>query len=863
MSRAGTHSNDTTTPKSWVDFVKGRDRLTRSHSLEQMRKAGATFPICLAEDLLRLDISIEEKYEILQLTYSDNLCAYEHFLTRYLLDWSQELAGLAVRIWCERTEHHLWFRFVKHCNSTLITQRVLYTLVDHAQHTGGSQLISRATTIDGLLSLSSAFHGLLLHRAVQWSAPHPILAALSQRILVDMNAQYHPEHKAIPSALAYLLRFHADEAPKEIARMRESPWREIIHGLVNSSANFKQKIHHITKITGKNSSKDRVKQLDQYWPPLYGRGELPVEVVNAALQIVISQESPPSGFDWTYFSGIPETTLTAAVESIQDQASYARALSTIEPLLTLPVGENLLAEIRKRFPTTEQASQLLPPRLRLAIYPSNETDWHKIQQEQTATLFALASGNEFHQIATAEINDWSDHDSDGEILSALNFDRKNFFHHAFNGPALARSATTKSTHDPFWQLLIHAWEKPEGQLLSQLAQASRPIEGIFRLCYIATLGRFHGEDQAALKLLDFIRTRDEDELRAVIYALAGIGTPRALQELVASITRPNITVALQLEICSLLAEADVSNLQSEIRSAIKDQNEKSDDSASEEVREALANLLSPVLAEPDSVKSSGVNLQSDTQLDAMLGSKIRYYKELSSEVKRALRTSQFFHIQVSFDDAPEAIDLSPVIDMQYKALELLFRECFEDHCARLIQRGVLQRRLDVIGYARPIPSAMTEFEDYIGSLPVVRDIPFFSKFKLRKTLRAICQFRPGKRFTLDGLKAFALFFLCFGRSQCKHGLGGLFPLGFKDDLALCEFVKTLHMMQDFRNRAAHEGFHPDASNDIDGIWRDTAQIIQTAIETRQFLDQGLRQDSGTKRTNDQTKSVIIERKKVS
>src|SRR5690606_9925798 len=111
--------------------------------------------------------------------------------------------------------------------------------------------------------------------------------------------------------------------------------------------------------------------------------------------------------------------------------------------------------------------------------------------------------------------------------------------------------------------------------------------------------------------------------------------------------------------------------------------------------------------------------------------KIRHYKSLSSEVKRALRTAQFFHNQVSAGGAPESIDLSPVIDMQYKALELLFRETFEEPCTRLIHQGVLQRRLDVIGYARPVPRAMDEFENYVSHLPVIREIPFFSKFKMR------------------------------------------------------------------------------------------------------------------------------------
>jgi hypothetical protein len=165
-------------------------------------------------------------------------------------------------------------------------------------------------------------------------------------------------------------------------------------------------------------------------------------------------------------------------------------------------------------------------------------------------------------------------------------------------------------------------------------------------------------------------------------------------------------------------------------------------------------------------------------------------------------------------------------------MELLFREFFEDACSRLLQQGQIQRKLDVIGYARPIPKSMDEFENYVSCLPVVREIPFFSKFKLRKMLRAICQFEPGKRFTLDGLKAFGLFFLAFGRHECRFGLNGLIPTPFSNDRDLAEFCRELHIYQDFRNRAAHEGFHPEARNDIESVWRMTAFSVQSAFQIR-------------------------------
>lgn len=872
MTRTPATNTDPKNSAAWLAYVQSRDRVARIRELERMRKDGARMPICVAEDLLLLDIGLDEKCAILELTGSQDPRALEHFLTQYLFEWPQDLAALAVRTWASRTDHLLWFRLVAHCTAIHLPQRVLYTILDLAHASGGARLIERAAGVEGLAGLSSAFQGLLLHRAVQWSTPLPALATLAREILHDLKAHYHPEHKAMPSAIAYMLRFHADEAASEFGGLRESPWREILLALLKGRDQVESQADKLGKLFTKQGHGDQGKKLAELWPSLWCRDALPLETVRETMRLVFTYEQESEALSaekpsWDSFAGIPEPTLAGALLCLEDDLTLARALCGLHPLLKLPYAGGIVEALRKRLAATADPGailHLLPLRLRLELTEAGAKPdhWTALKTEETATLAAIESGSAMDRLPRAELHDWTPAEGTSDLLGAVNVSRKAFFDHAYRGRT--PEDTAKANANGFWELMRGSWTKPSGQVLPQLAQSARQVEGIFRLCYIATLGRFHGEDQAALKLLDFIRTKDEDELRAVVCALAGIGTPRALQELVATLTRPNVTTALQLEICALLAKADVGNLQSEIRSAIKDVIEKGSGSASvDEVREAMAGLLSPVTTEALPVQARSGGPQSDAQLDAALAAKIPYYKELSSEVKRALRTSQFFHVQVSVDDAPESIDLSPVIDMQYKALELLFREGFEDHCSRVIHRGVLQRRLDVIGYARPIPRAMDEFENYIGSLPVIRDIPFFSKFKLRKMLRAICQFRPGKRFTLDGLKAFALFFLCFGRSQCRHGLNGIITLGFKDDMALFEFVKTLHVMQDFRNRAAHEGFHPDASNDIDGIWRDTAQIVQTMFETRKFLDQASMAEYAPKPRADAPKPVIIERKKVS
>lgn len=859
--------NKTTTQKTWKDYLKSPDRQTRLKNLDSMRHCGSTFPVYLAEDLLLLDLSIEEKCKILELSASNNNIAFEHFLTSYLFEWPQDLAALAVRIWADKTDHILWFRLVSSSTTNILPQRVLYTLIDVAHAAGGSLLIERVANIDGLQNFSAAFHGLLLHRAVQWSTYLPTLAALSQRIIREINTQYHPEHKAINSAIAYLLRFHRDQVDQEISNLREGPWREIIIGLRDQSEQFSAK--SIDFDSSKNyTSKDGIRDLiTKRWPALWNRHQLPQEVINRTINYIFSekQEHPIS---WTQFSGIPESALLEALITTNDNSTFIQAINLLYPILLKPTPKRLIDAIHdKRLNSglSDVEIRKLPRSIQIELDENTiKQEQHQlIKQEQIDTIANIVSHRAIEKLSLSDLSDWSEKDDHEDILSAMNLMRKNFFVYAYRRNVAQKKQNNQNIDDNFWSLLRTCWEMPKPQYLPQLAQSARQIEGVFRICYITTLGRFEGEDLAALKLLDFIRSKDEDELRAVIQALAGIGTPRALLELVSTITRPNVTPALQLEICTFLAKSDVSNLQSEIRSAIKDLTDIGTTSASnQETREALSGLLSPV-SDLRPVEARLSIPQTDTHLDTTLAAKIRHYKDLSSEVKRALRTSQFFHNQVSVDDAPESIDLSPVIDMQYKALELLFRECFEDHCSRLIQKGILQRKLDIIGYARPIPRAMDDFENYIGNLPTIREIPFFSKFKLRKTLRAICQFRPGKRFTLDGLKAFALFFLCFSRKQCQHGLDDLMPIGFKDDLKLFDFVKTLHIMQDFRNRAAHEGFHPDASNDMDGIWRNTSLIIQTAIDAKEYLDR-IPTNEITKNTSiENSRPVVIERKKVS
>jgi hypothetical protein len=761
------------TAKNIDAFLSSRSKAER---LQILRDLKAPIPLDLAEELLLLDISLGEKQSILTQADCSSPLGFEHLLTQNLLAWPQDLAVTALNIWQEKSEHKLWHRLLLLGRLPIVPQRVRYTILNHCFHAGGEKLLNDVPLVDGFSELSQVYHGLWMHRLVEWGMRNKTADEYAKDMLRSAQSQFHIENKAIVNAIEYIARFEP-KALDSFARTGGMPWQELVHSVRQHLT------HYNPKTANKQLMEATSKNLQSLLPPLWLRQSIDEPTIGHLLTL--------KGIDWQYFGGMDRGKLKKQVNALKGEEKN-RVESMLGGLLGISANELLPKDLKQE---------------RQAILEGNQTP-----------------------LVEVTLND---------AMSPQDTSRQNFFRCAYLGkPAPAHSPGTEGD---VWAQLLDCHNNPEESKLDPLAQAARKFTGVYRICYIDTLAKFKGIDRAALKLLDYIRTEDEDELRAIVRALNGIGTPRAAQELVSALTRPNISMNVQMDICSSLSGQDLSNLQKELRSAWTDLNNRKTPVIRDkhsELLDSVASLLVP--GDPDAPDADLSSLSSasssDQQLDALLSNRIRTYGGLSSEVKRALRTAQFFHIQVSGEHAPDSIDLSPVIDMQYKALELLFREHFEEVCTQLIHQGVLQRKLDVIGYARPIPRQMDEFENYVGGLEIIREIPFFSKFKMRKMLRAICQFRPGRRFTLDGLKAFAIFFLCFGRDQCRYGLNGILDLGVNGDQELFAFCKLLHTLQDARNRAAHEGFHPDASNDIEGIWTSTSEIIEAAFKVKAHLN---------------------------
>ncbi len=747
--------------------------------LRQM-PANQGFSIGEARHLLSLGLSLDENYEILRVTQIHHPLAFEIFLLQGIPYWDPNLAALALRVMAKSCPGYLWFHVAALATSPLATQRIRYTILDNAPFIGGKQTIEQLLQDNSFLELSPTFHALLLERIVQFN-----LDPTRFTVLVDRYVEPFLKGEDAPSSRALLnaLQLYCRLQKKKVQELLEGPQHNYSH------------TWEVLRLFWSDSQKVQPVYNLGNWPSKAYRQDLDKEAVVEALRTLLGQKQTLTAAQvWQLFAGCQTKVLEAALQSLEP-GQAATAFTWLASLLPWPLPREI-SERTPRFPP-------LPAPVLLSLIQNQEKDTlQKNFAVDTLSMLKELSGY-FSEVFAS--------DEQAEFFDLA-------YHHgaAFSLPYRSEN---------YWSVLCDAWRKPDEKKLAHMTTMARKTPALFRSCFIRTLGRFKGSDEATLKLLDYIRSENEHELREVITSFANIGTARALQELISSLTRPNIGYPLALYACQLLRGKNLTPVRQELSSALEDFLHRKHKSPIEhEIEEALLDLSMSIEKKVQGSPSPNSQDLMKGEIDDELTARIPSFSKLSAEVRRALRTAQFFHTQTQTAKA-DGIDLSPVIDMQYKALELLFRESFEDFCGKALNKGVLQRKLDILGYARPIPKAMDEFENYIANLPIIRDIPYFSKFKLRKLMRGICMYRPGKRFTLDGLKAFAIFFLCFSRQECTFGLSNSVPLPFENDQKLFAFCKDLHIFQDFRNRAAHEGFRPESRDSIHEIWQSTASII--------------------------------------
>ncbi|MEN9811247.1 MAG: hypothetical protein RLZZ488_2814 [Pseudomonadota bacterium] len=369
------------------------------------------------------------------------------------------------------------------------------------------------------------------------------------------------------------------------------------------------------------------------------------------------------------------------------------------------------------------------------------------------------------------------------------------------------------------------------QFLAEAMRTSPHVEKRWILRALASLQT----DQAVKTILyQGLQHIDAEFVAQSIRELLPSTHPRAQQALIRCVGRNAISDDLKLNILEDININNPDEILQELRTLeILRLPQHIDDAVRDTVGRVAAAIDESQRLEPEPQQGKVVRLDGQ-DVDSTIRGLLPNHDYLTVDSRSALRTAEMILIQ-SRSWTQGGMDLSPIVNMHCKAVELVLRDSFEPFTDALLRKGQLSRKLDILGYARPIPEKMQVFEDTLASLPVIRSIPYFSKFKLRKMLRGVCLYRPGKRFTLDGPKAFALFFLVVSRQSCTFGLEKMLSLGFKSDQDLFEYIKLIHSLQDSRNRAVHEGLTWEAKDEIESMRAQAFKIIDISLKIKKHL----------------------------
>ncbi len=348
---------------------------------------------------------------------------------------------------------------------------------------------------------------------------------------------------------------------------------------------------------------------------------------------------------------------------------------------------------------------------------------------------------------------------------------------------------------------------------------------------VRALVKLDTDDAIKAILYQALQHIDNDFVEHTIVELLKSKHPRAHQALIRSISKPNISNELKIKIINEIPLINPEEILQEFKTLQFMRLNENVDHVLQNAIQKVSSLL-PLQSQVNKDYEQKISSQD---IDLIIKSFIPTADQLSIDSKSALRTAEMILIQ-SKEWGNEAVDLSPIVNMHCKAVELTMRDTFEAYTDAIIRKGDLSKKLDLLGYGKGLVDKMTLFEEYIANLPVIRTIPYFSKFKLRKMLRAICLYRPGKRFTLDGPKAFALLLLVAGRNQCQFQLNKIIAINFSDDVELFEFIKLVHSLQDSRNRAVHEGLTWEARDEIETMRKQAYKIISTCLTIGRNLE---------------------------
>ena len=244
--------------------------------------------------------------------------------------------------------------------------------------------------------------------------------------------------------------------------------------------------------------------------------------------------------------------------------------------------------------------------------------------------------------------------------------------------------------------------------------------------------------------------------------------------------------------------------------------------ADQDMMQAAINLRDNLMV-VGSVNGQGIGGNSKINLsvkerhaiDETMGQSLRGFSKYSETIKSVLRSGEVTWQHPELFDA--RVDKSTVLVQYVKAIDLLLQEKIGSQMFLAQGADFLQKmqsrivRLELDDDAGFGPQLVTSLE---CSMYFSRDS--FPAHKLALICRSVMtglvmkeQYR-----VVDGLRAWALLLLLFGRSFKYRGqiLEPLFPLAKSSSDGICRIARAMNELQEARNKAAHRGTMLDMSN---------------------------------------------------
>ncbi len=747
-------------------YQKTQGSAARIEILRELRRKGEPLPQSLVRDLLEIELPTRELTLALAVCDPSHGDAFEELLLARIGERDQPVALLCLDAWRRHTPRRRWREIVRAAPELSRREGTLAWLVEHAWHAGGADLLRAVVAEVPLGEVSEVVLAALLHRLLQWSIADESALAEAERILARAHANVTPG-VATASACAYVLRF----GPGTLFDLIGGPLPP------RQAIDMVDAYHHLWLERG--ATIDALarfaaappvepvaffRELNRRWPPLCLRHEIPATLAGQVIAEVLKRPRP----------GSPELPTARRLSWEWLAGLGADSLATATSALSEIVGL-LLPAPSEAAPDSER-----PPR------PDNTV--------RTALIARL------YLDAEAEV-------PKGETpWRALLL------------------ATARSTQSP--DSVADSGPVPD----AELASALRRIPPVFRQVAARFVETRRPSPALIPELLPWLIGAEPHDLPAIVRALAAIGTPAALTPALRLLSDDATPPGTALELAQTLAAQDLGSVRGDVRAALEylTKDERSASRARRELIDAVRLLLQPGANEAPAADAATVtDAATLARVDREIAALVPLLPTLPADVVRSLRTARLVQHSLETLLGQGSVDASPAVDLQYKALEILLRRRFLASTQALIDdpRAPLQRRLDAIGYGGVGRNRVEAFESHLAALPAVRDLPSFGAMKLNKLLTSLAQHRPGRRFSLEGLKAFMLFFLAFGRSRCEFGLGGAYAVGVEDDAALFELCRDMSLFHDLRNVAVHEGLASASRRDVEALWSMTNALV--------------------------------------